>query len=235
MYHAVSDAWDDPLSVRVRDFERQLRGLVARRYRGAAIADLLARPGERGLLHVTFDDAYRSVDHALPVLRELRVPYSIFVCTDYAAGGGSLDIPALAHRGAPEDRATMDWETLRALPEDGLATIGSHGLAHRDLTQLSDDELRRELADSRTQLEDELGRPCITVAYPFGRNDRRVRAAAAAAGYEAAFGSPGLSSSFDAFRIPRTGIWRDEPSARQRLRTNVLVRRVLERRDPANR
>jgi peptidoglycan/xylan/chitin deacetylase (PgdA/CDA1 family) len=235
MYHAVSDEWEDPLSVRPRDFERQLRSLVSRGFRGASVADLLARPDDRRLLHVTFDDAYRSVANALPVLRELRVPCSIYVCTDYATGGRSLEIPSLAARGSRDDLATMDWATLRELSHDGLVEIGSHGLGHADLTTLGDDELQRELVESRAALERELDRPCTSVAYPFGRQDARVRAATGAAGYEAAFGVPGLSSSFDALRIARTGIWRDEAPARQRLRTNGVVRRVLERRDPANR
>jgi hypothetical protein len=60
---------------------------------------------------------------------------------------------------------------------------------------MGDDELRRELVESREALEDRLGRLCRTLAYPYGDEDRRVPAAARAAGYSLAFAldpTPGL-------------------------------------------
>src|SRR5581483_7401377 len=56
MYHAVSDVLDDPLAVRIADFDRQLSDLVASGYRGATARQILERPGDGRLLHVTFDD-----------------------------------------------------------------------------------------------------------------------------------------------------------------------------------
>jgi peptidoglycan/xylan/chitin deacetylase (PgdA/CDA1 family) len=230
VYHAVSDGWNDPLSVRVADFDRQMRKLVARGYRGATWRDLLSDPGNGKLVHITFDDAFRSVGNALPVLRELGLPSTIFPCSRYANDGGRLNIPQLSHRSDDDEISTMDWTALRAIAEDGLVEIGSHGCGHVDLVQLSDAELRAELGDSKSEIEDHLGRSCATLAYPFGRQDARVRRAAATAGYAAAFGAPGVSDQVDPFRIPRTGIWRDEPPLRQAVRTRFLIRLVLERR-----
>jgi peptidoglycan/xylan/chitin deacetylase (PgdA/CDA1 family) len=233
VYHAVSDSWADPLSVRVADFEQQMRTLAARGYQGCAWRDLLNDAGNRKLVHITFDDAFRSVANALPVLRELGLPSTIFACSHYARDGGRLSIPRLAERSTDDEIATMDWATLRAVVDDGLVEIGSHGCGHVDLVELSDAELDQELSDSKSEIEDHLGRPCPTHAYPFGSQDARVRRATAAAGYAAAFGAPGVSYAVDPFRIPRTGIWRDEPPMRQRVRTRFLTRLILERRTHA--
>jgi peptidoglycan/xylan/chitin deacetylase (PgdA/CDA1 family) len=230
VYHAVSDDWSDPLSVRVADFEQQMRTLAARGYQGSAWRDLLSNPGNRKLVHITFDDAFRSVANALPVLRELGFPSTIFACSQYAQDGRRLSIPRLAKRSDDDEIATMDWATLRAVVDDGLVEIGSHGCGHVDLVELSDAELQQELSDSKSEIEDYLGRPCPTHAYPFGSQDARVRRATAAAGYAAAFGAPGVSGHVDPFRIPRTGIWRDEPPRRQRVRTQFLTRLILEHR-----
>ncbi len=230
VYHAVSDGWNDPLSVRVADFEQQMRTLTARGYQGCAWRDLLNEPGNSRLVHITFDDAFRSVANALPVLRELGLPCTIFACSQYARDGGRLSIPRLAERSNDDEIATMDWEALRAIVEDGLVEIGSHGRGHVDLVELSDAELQQELGDSKSEIEDQLGRPCPTHAYPFGSQDARVRRATATAGYAAAFGAPGVSGHVDPFRIPRTGIWRDEPPLRQRVRTQFMTRLILERR-----
>ena len=88
--------------------------------------------------------------------------------------------------------------------------IGSHTASHPRLTQLGDAELHRELSESRERIADELGRPCRYLAYPYGDEDRRVRAAARHAGYEAAFALPGPTAPMDTFGIPRLGIWRKD-------------------------
>ena len=71
-YHAVSADWDHPLAVRPETLRRQVRALVRWGRRPAAAADVVA--GRPRALHVTFDDAYRSVDTALPVLEQLGAP-----------------------------------------------------------------------------------------------------------------------------------------------------------------
>ena len=230
MYHAVSDGWNDPLAVRVADFEDQMRSLASRGYEGATWRDLLESPNRRRLLHITFDDGLRSVQNALPILDELGFPCTIFVCASYARDGSRLSIPELSSRSQGDELATMDWATLRGIARERLVEIGSHGYGHVDLVRLSDAELRSELRDSRAEIEHNVGRACPTLAYPFGRQDERVRRAATLAGYAAAFAAPGTSLEVDPLRIPRTGIWRDEPPLRQTVRTNFLARVILEHR-----
>ena len=68
----------------------------------------------------------------------------------------------------------MNWGELRSHAERGVA-VGSHGVTHAHLTQLTDNELQREVVDSKARVEDELGRPCPDFAYPYGEYDARVR------------------------------------------------------------
>lgn len=139
-----------------------------------------------GRVVATFDDAFRSAASVFPELARMGVPVQIFVCTKFARNGAPLTIPELAGDD-PEELATMTWDELRAHAADGVA-IGSHGVSHAHLRQLSGDELRRELVDSKQEIEDELGGPCPEFAYPYGEHDERVRAAARRAGYERAYG-----------------------------------------------
>ena len=205
-YHAVSDTWEHSLSVRPAAFERQLRFLV-RLYRPVAAAGILRARGR--LLHVTFDDAFRSIDAALPALERLGVPATVFACTDLADEGLPLAVPELAADAAahPEELRTHSWDRLRELADRGVE-IGSHTCSHPHIPLLGDDELDRELRESRTRLEDELRRPCRFLAYPFGDEDGRVHAAARRAGYEAAFALPGDVATTDHFAVPRLGVWR---------------------------
>ena len=67
----------------------------------------------------------------------------------------------------------LSWDELRRLQDAGWE-IGSHACSHPYLTRLGDDELERELGESRRRLETELGRPCRSLAYPYGDHDERV-------------------------------------------------------------
>ena len=230
MYHAVSDAWEDSLAMPIGEFDTLLTRLVRGRRRGATAAEVVARPGDPRLLHVTFDDAFASVQNALPTLRRLRIPATIFVCTDLAETGAPLAISELDRVSQRDELRTLDWDELRALAADELIEIGSHTKTHAHLPQLSDSELQAELVGSKQAIEDHLGRPARYLAYPFGEEGERVRRAAESAGYEAAFAAPGSSLRADPFRLPRTGLWRRDDSSRQLNKTRFAVRLLLERR-----
>lgn len=224
-YHAVSDSWPDRLSVGPRTLERQLRSLLRRGYRPAGADSVVGGSGK--LLHVTFDDAYRSVANALPVLERLRLPATVFACSGFADGGRVLDVPELAMEAAayPDELATMTWDALVSLVDRGVE-VGSHTVTHAHLTRLSDAELVRELGESRERMEARLGRRCRYLAYPYGEEDARVRAAARAAGYAAAFGLPGNEHPVDRFSLPRVGVWRGDNVARFTVKTVTSVRRL---------
>ena len=221
-YHAISDSWPDSLSVSPAAFERQLRTLVGRGLRPATVDDVLA--GGARLLHVTFDDAFRSVRNALPALEALGVPATVFACPGFADEGRPLDVPELLDevRAYPGELATMTWNELRELAERGVS-IGSHTVSHPHLCELSDADLRRELEESRARIEDEIRRPCRVFGYPYGEQDARTRAAARAAGYTAAFGLGRGSSPDDRFAQPRVGIVRADGIARMMLKISPLA------------
>ena len=79
--------------------------------------------------------------------------------------------------------------------------------ATRTLTLLGDAELERELGESRRRLEAELGRPCRSLAYPYGDHDERVVRAAAATGYEAAATVPRRLTAPAPLVWPRIGVY----------------------------
>lgn len=69
-------------------------------------------------------------------------------------------------------------ELLTAEGARQLPRIGFHTIRHDTLTRLDDEQLARALADGRVGLADVAGRPVNTIAYPHGRFDSRVVAAA---------------------------------------------------------
>jgi peptidoglycan/xylan/chitin deacetylase (PgdA/CDA1 family) len=221
-YHAVSDTWPDALALAPKVLMGQVRALLRRGRAAGTAEDALAG---RRVFHVTFDDAYRELRRVLPELVQLRVPVTVFACSGYAEDGRPLDVPELTERTrAFEDEVrTMTWEELRESASMGV-DIGSHTVSHLHLTRLGDAELRRELEVSKERIEDELQRPCRFVAYPYGEHDDRVRAAAQAAGYEAAFALD--SRSEDPYAVPRVDIYRDDDRFRFALKTSAAYRSI---------
>ena len=223
-YHAVTDAWPHALAIGRETLLRQVRSLLVRRYRPGTLEDVVAnRPR---VLHLTFDDAYRNVATVLPDLERLRVHATVFACSGYADDGRALDVPELADDAAryPDALATMGWDDLRGLVERGVE-VQSHTVSHPHLPRLGDDELARELRESKERLEDELRRPSRYLAYPYGDEDGRVHAAARAAGYAAAFALPGRDAPINLHALPRVGIYRRDSLLRTTLKTSGAVRR----------
>ena len=69
---------------------------------------------------------------------------------------------------------TLTWEELRELKESGLIEIESHSVTHDDLTKISDEQLRRELEESKRLISSKLGITSTSVAYPYGLFNRKT-------------------------------------------------------------
>ncbi|HEV3407610.1 MAG TPA: polysaccharide deacetylase family protein [Gaiellaceae bacterium] len=226
-YHAVSEAWPAALAVTPAQLREQLEWLVARGYTGATFSDAVtsSRPGRT--LVVTFDDAYLSVfELARPILASLGLPGTVFVVTDFADSGRPLHWPRSKDwRGGPHEHELrgMTWPQLAELADSGWE-IGSHTRTHPRLTSLGDDELARELRESREACERALGLPCSSLAYPYGDFDARVATRAGEAGYKAA--ATEILSRPEPLAWPRVGIYRADSLSRFRVKVSPTVRRL---------
>ena len=163
------------------DFRRHLALLARRGYRGIALRELLDDPAGDGRPRavLTFDDGFDGLrTRALPLLAERRFSATVFAVAGKPGGTNDWD------RETPGD-PLLDDAGLRELSAAGLE-IGSHGLLHRALPELSADELRRETKESRSRLEDVVGTRVATFCYPYGAFDDRAVEAVRDAGYRAA-------------------------------------------------
>lgn len=107
----------------------------------------------------TFDDGWESVYIAgFPALQRCGAMGTVFVLAEVIGQPGYLSSKEL------RELYKRGWE------------IASHSLTHRDLTQLSDEEIREEVANSKTTLEAQ-GFPVFSFSSPYGRyNERTIEA-----------------------------------------------------------
>ena len=230
-YHAVSDTWPAPLSVTPAVFEEQIAGLLRRGYRGVTLSESQgAQQGADKLLVVTFDDGYIStLTEAAPILERLGIPGTLFVPSEYIGRPEPMSWEGIDRWTEGPHSAELEplsWDQVRELAAAGWE-IGSHSVSHPHLPRIGDEQLRHELTASKEKIAAELGRPCTTIAYPYGDVDDRVVAAAKVAGYELGVDLPNRwRQDEEPLRIPRVGVYNDQPKPKLALKFSPRVRRL---------
>lgn len=199
MYHQIGtpgSCGEARYTVDPRTFARQMEALAADGYQACSLSEFLDwHAGKDSLedkkLLITFDDGFCGVhDEALPVLRSLGWPFTVFIVTDKL--GRVADWIADSAAGGREGTLMNDGELDKLLAAG--AAIESHTATHCDLSTLSDAQLADELERSRLALLPLTGKPARALAYPYGRHDERVTGFAQRVGYEAAFSvNPGFN------------------------------------------
>lgn len=226
-YHRVQPDPGETLSVSTRNFERQLRWLLAAGWQPSVLDDAHRR-GRK--FSVTFDDGYRdNFIHAVPILLKLGIPATFFISTGYLDDEHVFywrqhRMPVKEREGFPLRRCEL-VELVKAGFE-----IGSHTVTHPHLTALCDEEVRTEFRVSRHEIEDVTGRACRFLVYPFASTDGRVIAIASRAGFRDAFLTPtGPHLPNRRFSRHRIGIYRHDSLARFGLKASMWYRGGLRR------
>ncbi|MEA3199875.1 MAG: hypothetical protein QOE90_1303 [Thermoplasmata archaeon] len=150
-----------------------------------------------GRIVLTFDDGRVSVRNATAILEARGLRGTFFAIAGDARNGACFNGSISRTQIADLARRGEDME--------------SHTFTHPHLTTLTDAALAAEMRDARLVLENETGMPVRHVAYPFGEEDARVRAAAAsvyasARGYSSAM-VPAVQSA-DPYAVPGAGVER---------------------------
>jgi peptidoglycan/xylan/chitin deacetylase (PgdA/CDA1 family) len=208
-YHAVQPGWHSPMSVAPEVLDRQCSWL-GRHRRVLPLTEAVHRLDVHGRLPrgeaaLTFDDGFRSLhQHALPVLARHRLPATVFLVARTLTPPGQpvdwVDPPR------PEHLPTLTLEEVHEMQDAGFR-FESHSARHADLTTLGYDECVRDLRESRELLESLLGHEVRLLAYPRGRHDADVRAAAERAGYTHAFTLPDQREHVGPYAVPRVGVF----------------------------
>jgi peptidoglycan/xylan/chitin deacetylase (PgdA/CDA1 family) len=204
LYHSIGRG---PMATSPEAFAEQMRALknIAEM---VSVYDLLKTSGRRGelLCAVTFDDGYLGVyEHAADILQAFSIPATVFICSSLIHP--TMPISSNTVSGLYRDEYLMTWPQLLALTKMGF-TIGSHLTSHVSALRLSPPDATRALTESRQIIEAKLGSRCDLLAYPWGLQDKKIRALAAASGYKAAFSTvhAAVPAACDPMQVPRMNI-----------------------------
>lgn len=159
---------------------------------------------------VTFDDGFADfASEAVPVLQRYRCSATLYICTGYV---GQTSRWLLAE--GEGNRPMMSWDEISTLPAAGIE-CGAHTQTHPQLDTLRLGAAREEIVRSKATLEDRLGRPVESFAYPHGYHGPRVRELVRQAGYTSACAVKHAMSSTgdDRFALARIIVGADVDTA----------------------
>jgi peptidoglycan/xylan/chitin deacetylase (PgdA/CDA1 family) len=168
-YHRFSpNRSSDKITVSEETFDKQMAYLKNNGYTVITLKQLndfiehQRRPPKKSLV-LTIDDGVKSVKTiAYPILKKYSFTAVIFVNTD------NIKIK--------QNSVFLNWEELKELKNSGVFEIEQHSASHADLTSISDEQLQRELVDSKRILSEKLGITSQFVAYPYGLFNRNILA-----------------------------------------------------------
>lgn len=173
IYHRVGGGSPDERDCDVADFWVQADVLA--RYRVVALdtaLDELERHDERPKVVLTFDDGFQDVyENALPRLVEHRLPFTVYLATQYIGGSMHWD-GSTAKAAGP----ALTWSQLAEMQATGLMTIGNHTHSHCRPELLDRDEFERCSDEIASHLGVAPRHFAYTWGVPVPRMEQEVRA-----------------------------------------------------------
>ena len=126
---------------------------------------------------ITFDDGHlNNYTTAFPIMQKYGFTGVLYIVGNYMGAENYMNAEQI------KKMAAAGWE------------VGSHSMSHADLNSLEPQQQRYEVVESREVLEEKLGVPVLTIAYPFGSSNTGIIDYAIFAGY---IGGMGLGFTYD--------------------------------------
>jgi len=162
LYHHIAESsGDNRYYVSPESFRQQMESLYNWGYTTitpSRLRDVVINGGElpdRPVI-LTFDDGDLDLyQNAFPIMKEFGFSGAVYVVANYLNADDYLQTSQLL------ELMAAGWE------------IGSHGTSHVDLTK-NHDNIRIELVNSHIKIEEAIGVPVKSFAYPFGIVDNFV-------------------------------------------------------------
>jgi peptidoglycan/xylan/chitin deacetylase (PgdA/CDA1 family) len=130
---------------------------------------------------LTFDDGFADFfTNALPVLQHYRFGATLYVSTAFVG-----QTSRWLRREREHTRPMLTWEQIRKIHSTGIE-CGGHTHQHVQLDTLPLSRANEEIRHCKQLLEQHLGLPVLSFAYPFGYYTTRIKQCVHTAGYTSA-------------------------------------------------
>jgi peptidoglycan/xylan/chitin deacetylase (PgdA/CDA1 family) len=195
LYHHIGISSSQAAStyyVLTEDFESQMKALRDWGYTSISVSQIVeaitrGAPLPDRPVVITFDDGNLDVfTNAFPIMQKYGFSGVMYIVVNFLYTDGYMGIDQI------KGMAAAGWE------------VGSHSMTHADL-RYDHDRLNFEIAQSRIDLQEALGVPVMSFAYPFGETDTVVSQQVKDYGYTSAvgLGSPWNQGLYNLYYLNR--------------------------------
>jgi peptidoglycan/xylan/chitin deacetylase (PgdA/CDA1 family) len=133
--------------------------------------------------------------------------------------------PAVLNEQNEDFWRVMKGEEVKLLAAMPGVAIGSHGISHRNLTLISEEELQEELTESKKYLSAAAGNDVVMLAWPFGQCNAATCDYASKAGFTLQAGVIHTEGDIAALDVPfRLGIYNDKDPVAHLHQINLMMR-----------
>jgi len=179
-YHQFSAGKSkNKISVSEETFDRQMAYLKNNGYNVITLKqfddfiEYRQRPPKKSVV-ITIDDGWKTVKTiAYPILKKYGFTAVLFAYTDLIK--------------SKSNSVALTWDDLREMIESGVIEVESHTATHADLTKITDEQIGKELVDSKNVIRSRLGISSAFLAYPYGNFNKSVVDSMDKIGYRVGF------------------------------------------------
>ena len=178
-----------PLYVDPEKFSKQMDFLLRHKYTPITLEEL-SKSYKNGVFKlpkksvlITFDDGWLdNYTKAFPILKEKNIKANIFISCNFIG-----------------QKNCMTWDQVLEMKNCGLISFGSHTVNHpTDIQTLDDNDILKELKESKKLLEEKLNIKIDSFAYPSGKGaiNKKIRNMVFNSGYSFDFSTKRGITSF---------------------------------------
>ncbi|TXI32156.1 MAG: hypothetical protein E6Q58_04350 [Niabella sp.] len=198
-YHSINNDSSWRHSISTQNFEQQIRYLKDN-YEIINPEnfdhELNTHSGKPKVL-ITFDDGYKDNLNAMHILNAHNAKALLFILS-----GNSNEV---SRSEMQNDLDILNDNEIIDLLNNGWV-LGSHGKTHKNLTLLTDEELKSEITDSKETIQNKYSVSVKYFSYPKGNYTQQIADDINSAGYDYAFSMDDSRKFNYAFALPRVGI-----------------------------
>lgn len=203
MYHSIADDFNEPYTVSIDNFHKQIAWLYKEGFEIISLSFLLQLIREKDYtrLHkkvvLTFDDGFKDFAiNALPILLKYDATATVFLVTGMLGGRAQWNENGV-------NAQLMTEDEVRYIKKKGIS-LGSHTTRHVNLILEDDEGIKEQLQQSYDVLA-RLGETFYAFAYPWGQWSYQVVSAIKSSGYECALvvGEQMRMTSENSYLLPR--------------------------------
>lgn len=207
-YHSIDDT-GSIISTNPEKFRAQMQHLANTSCSVISLTDIVTcirnnRPLPPKSVAITFDDGFKNfLDIAYPILKEFKFTATVFLVPGFCGQNNQWEGQP---RGIPAFDL-LDWDEMAEMTDNRI-DFGAHTLSHSNLSELPFDRAVQEIVESKSMIENHLGRDVLFFAYPYGSFNRTIKDVVTDKFYGACSTDLGFTSlNSDIYCLPRIDMY----------------------------